>query len=84
MQYLLTAEELAGLQERAKRGDKAPDEKALQSLCSLVADHAPVEDGWKAGTPWGCILTRKDKHGWYCDECPAQDVCPHPYKRWSK
>lgn len=82
MQYILTEDEMEVFRERAMRGDSAPDKVKLQELCTLVADNVPVKDGWYKGKVWGCILTNKDE--WYCDDCPAQELCPHPHKEWSK
>lgn len=82
MQYILTQEELNALNERARRGEKAPNKKKLQALCTLVADNIPVKGGWMDGKVWGCILSTKEE--WYCDECPAREVCPYEYQSWSK
>ena len=82
MQFLLTEEEYEALLKRATAGDKAPKPEHLQQLCTVVANHVPVQAGLMKGKPWGCIITVKDLT--YCDECPAQGLCPYPYKRWSK
>lgn len=83
MQYILTQEELDGLHKRAKIGDEAPSKESLQSFCTMVADKLPLEEGWQKGVPWGCILT-KGNDDWYCDDCPAQEICPYKYKSWSQ
>lgn len=83
MQYLLTETEYEALVAEAKKV-KASRTTTLQTFCTRVANELPVDWGWTEGAPkkpWGCILTNQD---WYCDECPAQDVCPYTAKRWSK
>lgn len=80
MQYLLTSEEFSDLSSREARARKELN-ATIQSLCSQVADLKPVESGWAAGKPWGCILTTQNE---YCDECPVQKLCPNPHKNWSK
>lgn len=89
MQYILSDEEFKALSARANAGDalvkRMPSVKELQKLCSLVADHVPVEKGWYKGKAWGCILTtKKSGYEWYCDDCPAQNACPYPNKNWSQ
>ena len=80
MKYLLDEKEFLELTERA---DRAVNTKDLQMLCSLVANHAPAKRDWTSNTdPAGCILTVKGEH--YCDDCPVAEICPHPYKNWSK
>lgn len=82
MKYLLDQEEFDALDKRAKAGDKAPNKKKLQEFCTMVANSLPVKGGWMDGKIWGCILTSDDE--WYCDDCPAQEICPNSYKEWSK
>lgn len=82
MKYILTQEELNDLQQKATHITEDA-QKILQDLCTRLADLEPVKEGWYAGKPWGCIHTKKD-YEWYCDCCPVQDVCPEPYKNWSK
>lgn len=83
MQYLLTESEYEALQEKAEAGKRAPKKEELQKLCTRVADELPAGVEWIGkDKPWGCILTKKTE--WYCDDCPAQKVCPHPHKEWSK
>lgn len=92
MQYLLNEEEYKELLELRKNADNIPSakfKKELQKLCTLAADNIPLKSGWMKGNPWGCILTRpKNEFGismeWYCDDCPAQNVCPYEYKSWSQ
>lgn len=84
MQYLLTEAEYEKLVGEAKK-IKAKAEATLQTFCTRVANEMPVDWGWTAGAPkkpWGCILTTKAE--WYCDSCPAQEICPHEGKEWSK
>lgn len=83
MQYLLTAEEYQTLLNRKEIYTRQQAEE-LQKFCTLVADTMPIVT-WmndRKPTPWTCILTTKSE--WYCDECPARKVCPHPSKEWSK
>ena len=82
MQYLLTQEEIE--EQRAKNDalDRLPAVEDLQVFCTFVADNLVLPSGWKEGQKWGCILTVKRE--WYCDDCPAMKVCPHPNKQWSK
>jgi hypothetical protein len=85
MQYVLTQEELDALKGAAEKA-KIDTREQVQRLCTLVALHMPVPRRWSSSatpTPWGCILVDPNKNG-YCDDCPAQEDCPHPHKRWSK
>ena len=98
MQYILTEQEYNDLHSSIKVAENNNTSK-IQALCSMVADHKPV-DTWKDGPtgPWGCILTptpinqlEEGDDGseigngcGYCDYCPVQDQCPNPYKGWSK
>lgn len=80
MQILLTESEYKALNERALIGDQAPKGEDLQEFCTMVANRLPLKT--HDNEPWGCILTEEEE--WYCDECPAQNFCPHPNKNWSK
>lgn len=84
--YILAEQELKELRQTAKNVDhKKIDE--LQELCSLAAKHIPVVVSWNPTLPprpWGCILGPKEHNPAYCDDCPAQKVCPSKIKRWSK
>lgn len=82
MQYILSQEEYDELQNRNKTLSKLPTVNELQAFCTLVANTMPVQDGWYKDRVWGCILTRKGE--WYCDDCPAKDICPNQFKNWSK
>lgn len=82
MHYILTEEEMEDYRKRARALDEFPSRENLQKFCTTVADNMPVKSGWKKGQIWGCILTREDE--WYCDDCPAEKVCPYPNKAWSK
>lgn len=87
MQYLLTSDEYEKLQAKVKEAKKAPNTKDLQEVCTLLADTFILTEGWRKGHIWGCIITEAAKNDggeWYCDECPAQKVCPYPHKEWSK
>jgi hypothetical protein len=81
MMYILTQEEYDAL-EIKKRQANSEATKILQDLCTRVANSEPVKEGWYAGKPWGCILTKEEE--WYCDDCPVQEVCPKNWKRYSK
>lgn len=86
MQYLLTQQEYEAL-HREKRLRTDGEKAKLQELCTLAAQHIPIVVEWgsdKTPRPWGCILGPREQHPCYCDECPAQDVCPHESKEWSK
>lgn len=83
MQYILTQEEYnelikkKELQLQIQMGD-------LQELCTKIANEMPISYSWKKEIePWGCILNNPDRTC-YCDDCPVQEICPCPFKRWSK
>lgn len=82
MQYLLSEEEYDALLKLRKEQKQLPSIENLQKFCTFVADHMPVQSGWYKGKPWGCIITRKEE--WYCDDCPAEKICPYNGKEWSK
>jgi hypothetical protein len=82
MQYIMSETEYDYYLKKEAIANKSPDKTALQDLCTKAADSIPLTSGWMQGKPWGCILTRGDN--WYCDECPALKVCPHPHKHYSK
>ncbi len=84
MMYILSQEELDDLRRQIKDKIKLPSQAKLQEFCSYVADNFLVPRGWFKGKPWGCILTVNKDHEWYCDDCPAKDICPHEHKHWSK
>jgi hypothetical protein len=85
MQYILTEEEYKALKSNSKLLNGVT-EKQLQTLCTKIADEMPVKWGWGGPDPkpWGCIKSVEDGDEWYCDSCPVQDICPEPYKEWSK
>lgn len=87
MQYLLNQLEYDSLREQAEIGKRAPSKRDLQAFCTRVANEMPVRWTFGAGKvepkPWGCILTKTDVD-WYCDQCPARRICPHPEKEFSK
>lgn len=80
MMYILTQEEFDALQERNQKITEDA-RKILQDLCTRVANYEVLTEGWARGEPWGCILTKTSE---YCDECPAEKVCPYEYKERSK
>ena len=84
MQFLLSQEEFDELKARKAADDKATKE-TLQKLCTMVADHMPIDipswPGWKRG-PWKCVINSKNEH--YCDHCPVEEICPNEYKHWSQ
>ena len=86
MQYLLTEEEFKKLTHQ-KRARKQAIANELQALCTMAAMHIPVPRPWakdKTPAPWGCILGPREQNPGYCDDCPAQKVCPHDGKEWSQ
>lgn len=81
MQYILTQEEFNELQEKAKKITE-DGQKLIADLCRRIANSEPVAISWaNTDAPWGCVQDHDDH---YCDHCPVQDVCPHPWKYWSK
>ena len=88
MQYILTQEEYNELLAKKKTEIGLYKEK-LQNLCTKIANEMPITRSWDKNnkSPWGCILTQKDKDGyldWYCDNCPVQYICPYEYKEFSQ
>lgn len=94
MQYILTEEEFTDLQKKASANlnSTMPSKKELQKFCTMIANTVPVKSGWYKDKIWGCIITKENSNPededyepeWYCDECPAREVCPYEYKTWSK
>lgn len=88
MQYILTQQEYDEL--RGEQRAKLLSNKAeLQKLCTAAANHVPVPRPWAMGdktpAPWGCILDpNSPNHDGYCDDCPAQGLCPHDGKEYSQ
>lgn len=82
MQYILTQEEYDALLKKVDDAKHVPSIKELQKFATMIANEVPVKSGWAKGKPWGCIKTVEYEH--YCDECPAQTICPNKYKSWSK
>lgn len=82
MQYIWSQEEMDANRQMLADVRRLPSPKKLQEFCSMVADTMVLTEGWRAGHVWGCILTTKRE--WYCDQCPAKDVCPNLGKQWSK
>lgn len=90
MQYILTQEEYEALITDRNNLKRLLDRKTyaeytaeLQKFATLIADNLPISRG--GGLPdqvWGCIFTKD--YEWYCDNCPAQNICPNQYKDWSK
>ena len=82
MQYILSQEEYDDLKNIKKKTIEM-QEKKLQELCSKIANTMPAGVSWiGVDNPWNCVLTVD--YEWYCDSCPVVDICPHPYKEWSK
>jgi hypothetical protein len=83
VQYLLSREEYKSLVD-AKHILAAEMKDTLQKLCTMVADHMPLEEpNWQGvKRPWGCILSTKVEH--YCDECPVEEICPCLCKQFSQ
>lgn len=86
MQYILNEKEYKSLMAKAAKVDRSErliTQTDLQKLCTMVANHVPVDAGWRQEepAPWGCMLTQRH---WVCDECPCIDLCPCKSKRWSK
>ena len=82
MQYVLTEDEMAAQQRNNDTLARLPSVDDLQKFCTMVSDSLILTEGWAKGRVWGCILTVGKRN--YCDDCPAKDVCPYPYKNWSK
>lgn len=82
MQYILSQEEMEKAQQEAKLLRRYPSIESLQEFCTMVANTVLVTHGWYKDKVWGCILTVKRE--WYCDDCPARHICPHPNKHFSK
>lgn len=56
MQYILTQAEYDELKHR-----QSPEQRnELQKLCTLAANHVPIEVPWSPSDlrPWGCILSK--------------------------
>ena len=83
MQYILSQEEMADTSKKLEAASRLPSVKKLQAFCTMVANTLVLTSGWRKGSVWGCILTEKEEE-WYCDDCPAQEVCPYDAKHWSK
>ena len=86
MQYILTQQEYDDLR-RAQGALETVKKEALQKLCTEAANHIPVKRWGRTSDsrPWGCILDGESpNYDGYCDECPAQAVCPHEDKDWSQ
>lgn len=86
MQYILTEQEYNAL--RGEQRQKLEAKQAeLQAFCTQAAMHIPVVPEWsqdKTPKPWGCILGPREQNPGYCDDCPAQEICPHKFKEWSQ
>jgi len=78
MQFILSEEEYEALLEKGSQKDFIRlNNKALQELCTQIADTMPIKWSWGEDKPkpWGCIHSAKD-YEWYCDDCPVQNICP--------
>lgn len=82
MQILLTEDEYNELKNKADRSIEYSD---LQLLCTLAANHVPVQRNWDKDnvSPWGCILDDVTNPE-YCDDCPAEEICPYGHKQFSQ
>lgn len=87
MQYILTQAEYDELR-RAQGVLTTAKNAELQKLCTDAANHIPITRDWaptEPPAPWGCILDESSSnHGGYCDDCPAQRICPHNGKEYSQ
>ena len=86
MQYILTQAEYDALRSKQAAQLQASKEE-LQALATKAALHIPVTLSWRPEVPpapWGCILADPANNPGYCDECPAQLICPHDGKEWSQ
>ena len=83
MQFILSQEEYDALKAKRAAEDKAAKD-TLQKLCTMVADHMPLEEpNWEGKRiPWRCILSCEGEH--FCDHCPVEEMCPNEYKHWSQ
>lgn len=81
MQYILTEEEYNSLVDKRSTDDKKLVAR-LQEACTIIADTQVITKGWAKGRVWGCVLSTYEEH--YCDECPAEHLCPLENKAWSK
>lgn len=82
MQYILSQEEMDEQLGKLAALERLPSVAELQKFCTFVAENLILTSGWRKGHVWGCILTTDRE--WYCDECTARKICPHPNKHWSK
>lgn len=85
MQYILTQAEYDALRNKQAEQIKA-NKEALQALATKAALHIPVPHQLHPSeppSPWGCILD-EESNPCYCDDCPAQLICPHEGKEWSQ
>lgn len=87
MQYILTQAEYDHL-VLCQQNHAIAKREALQKLCTDAANHIPIVHEWAPNdppAPWGCILDESgNNRGGYCDECPAQKICPHDGKEFSQ
>lgn len=83
MQYVLDEKEYADLKAKADALPKISDGE-YQKLMTKIADTMPVALSWDKNkkAPWMCIISANVEA--YCDECPVQDICRYPSKRWSQ
>lgn len=86
MQFILTAEEYETLKAQRQQALTSQRDR-LQAICTAAAEHIPVDHDWvpDVKSPWGCILVKGGQNGGgYCDNCPAEFICPHLGKEFSK
>jgi hypothetical protein len=83
MKYILDEFEMQEVRNLRAVVTNLPKLNDLQKFCTMVADTLPIKVSWREqARPWGCILTKEDE--WYCDECPAEHICPNQDKEWSQ
>jgi hypothetical protein len=84
MQYILTQQEYDEL-TREKRLRTEEQDRELLEICIMTALHAPARNAGSDSRPWGCVLAPiPQQRAPYCDDCPAQRVCPSKDKEWSQ
>lgn len=81
MQYILTEEEYTSLNTKSVELSKYPKLDKLQKFCTDVAENLVLKKGWAKGRVWGCVITETTE---YCNDCPSKEICPYPYKHYSK
>lgn len=85
MQYILTQEEYDKLSVR-DHTKVVLNKKVLQEFCTMVSNTTPINRSWDKDdkSPWGCVLDENGNGHGYCDDCPAENICPYENKEFSK